>query len=159
MRKRSKRTYLQMAETYEKQPVLLNSTFSLPRNISKTLSEKIENLLEYSYIPEDAQISQSLNPLLSPYNIFKRHRYSLRSITVWSPLEDSIWKNMSSIQEWTSARWLLLLRSNMSILKFQNNLSEDGNNRDTLIFTMEPLGWYYPYMAEEDFPWLPESPF
>ena len=82
MRTRSKRTSLQMTKPTEKQPVLLNSIISLPRNISKTLSEKIENLLEYSYIPEDAQISQSLNPLLSPYNIFKRHRYSLRSITV-----------------------------------------------------------------------------
>jgi len=81
MRTRSKRTSLQMTKPTEKQPVLLNSIISLPRNISKTLSEKIENLMEYSYIPEDAQISQSLNPLLSPYNIFKRHCYSLRSIT------------------------------------------------------------------------------
>ena len=80
MRKRSKRIFLQMTKPTNKQPVLLNSTLSLPRNISKTLSEKIENLMEYSYIPKDAQISQSLNPLLNPYNIFKRHRYSLRSI-------------------------------------------------------------------------------
>ena len=35
MRKMSKRTSLQMAETAEKQPVLLNSTLSLPINISK----------------------------------------------------------------------------------------------------------------------------
>ena len=47
----------------------------------KLFQKKIENLVEYSYILEDAQISQTLNPLLSPYNIFKRHRYSLRSIT------------------------------------------------------------------------------
>ena len=37
--------------------------------------------IEYSYIPKDVQISQSLIPLLSPYIIFKRHRYSLRYIT------------------------------------------------------------------------------
>ena len=80
MRKKSKRIFLEMTEPTDKQPVLLNSTLSLPRNISKTLSEKIENLMEYSYIPKDTQISSSLNPLLNPYNIFKRHRYSLRSI-------------------------------------------------------------------------------
>jgi len=31
------------------QPVLLNSTLSLPPSVSKTLSSKIENLIEYSY--------------------------------------------------------------------------------------------------------------
>jgi len=54
MRTRSKRTSLKMVELSEKQPILLKSTFSLPRNISKTLSEKIKNLVEYSYIQEDA---------------------------------------------------------------------------------------------------------
>ncbi|RDX93089.1 hypothetical protein CR513_24697, partial [Mucuna pruriens] len=63
------------------QPLLLNSSLPLPRNISKTLSSKIENLIEYSYTPEDAQISEAIAPLLSPYNIFKRQRSTLRSIT------------------------------------------------------------------------------
>ncbi|RDX69502.1 hypothetical protein CR513_51373, partial [Mucuna pruriens] len=63
------------------QHVLLNSFLSLPKNISKTLSPKIENLVEYSYVPEDAQISKTSTPLLSPYNIFRRQRSTLRSIT------------------------------------------------------------------------------
>ncbi|RDX66837.1 hypothetical protein CR513_54362, partial [Mucuna pruriens] len=36
---------------------------------------------EYSYVPEDAQISETSTPLLSPYNIFRRQRSTLRSIT------------------------------------------------------------------------------
>ncbi|RDX80469.1 hypothetical protein CR513_38976, partial [Mucuna pruriens] len=47
----------------------------------KTLLSKIENLVEYSYVPEDAQISETSTPLLSPYNIFRRQRSTLRSIT------------------------------------------------------------------------------
>jgi len=50
-------------------------------SVSKTLSSKIENLIEYSYVPEDAQISETQSPLLSPYNIFRRQRSALRSIT------------------------------------------------------------------------------
>ncbi|RDX84615.1 hypothetical protein CR513_34317, partial [Mucuna pruriens] len=63
------------------QPILLNSSLSLPKNISRTLSSKIENVVEYSYTPEDAQISETTTPLLSTYNIFKRQRSTLRSIT------------------------------------------------------------------------------
>ncbi|RDX66832.1 hypothetical protein CR513_54357, partial [Mucuna pruriens] len=63
------------------QPVLLNLSLSLPKNISRTLSPKIENLVEYSYVPEGAQISETSTPLLSPYNIFRRQRSTLRSIT------------------------------------------------------------------------------
>jgi len=63
------------------QPILLNFTLSLPPSVSKTLSSKIENLIEYSYVPEDAQISETQSPLLSPYNIFRRQRSALRSIT------------------------------------------------------------------------------
>ena len=62
-------------------PILLNSSISLPSNVSKTLSSKIENLVEYSYIPEDAQISETSTPLLSPYNIFRKRRTTIQSIT------------------------------------------------------------------------------
>ncbi|WVY94545.1 hypothetical protein V8G54_033633 [Vigna mungo] len=62
------------------QPILLNSSLSLPDNISRTLSSKIEKLIEYSHVPEDVQISESSTPLLSPYNIFRRRRSSIRSI-------------------------------------------------------------------------------
>ncbi|RDX61397.1 hypothetical protein CR513_60385, partial [Mucuna pruriens] len=63
------------------QPVLLSSSLPLPRNLSKILSSKIENLVEYSYVPEDAQISETSTPRLSLYNIFHRQRSTLRSIT------------------------------------------------------------------------------
>jgi len=53
----------------------------LPKDVTRTLSSKIENLVEYSYVPEDAQISETSTPLISPYNIFRRRRHSLRSIT------------------------------------------------------------------------------
>nr|KYP50969.1 polyprotein [Cajanus cajan] len=62
------------------QPAFLNTSLSLPNHVSRTLAPKIENLVEFSYVPKDAQISESTVPLLSPYNIFKCQRSTLRSI-------------------------------------------------------------------------------
>lgn len=53
------------------QLVVLTSVLSLPKVAKKTTS-KTENMIEYSYVPEDAQIFETISPLLSPYNIFKR---------------------------------------------------------------------------------------
>ncbi|RDX62366.1 hypothetical protein CR513_59312, partial [Mucuna pruriens] len=61
-------TTMESSSSDTPQPVLLNSSLSLPKNISRTLSPKIENLVEYTYVPEDAQISETSTPLLSPYN-------------------------------------------------------------------------------------------
>ncbi|KAH9769379.1 hypothetical protein KPL71_011977 [Citrus sinensis] len=61
-------------------PVTLSSTISLPKSCSSHTTNKIENLVEYSYIPESAQISESSYPLLSPYHLYKRPRSFTRSI-------------------------------------------------------------------------------
>ena len=53
-------------------PISLSSTLSLPKSCTKQIANKIENLVEYSYIPESAQINESSFPLLSPYQLYKR---------------------------------------------------------------------------------------
>ncbi|KAI5409459.1 hypothetical protein KIW84_055047 [Lathyrus oleraceus] len=69
-------------ETPEQNTQLITTTssLSLPKLCKKTNSHKIENLIEYSHVPEDAQISETIPPLLSPYNIFKRQTSVTRSI-------------------------------------------------------------------------------
>ncbi|KAH9801776.1 hypothetical protein KPL71_001151 [Citrus sinensis] len=61
-------------------PVSLSSTLSLSKSCSKQTANKIENLVEYSYIPESAQINESSFPLLSPYHLYKRPYSFTRSI-------------------------------------------------------------------------------
>ncbi|KAH9769510.1 hypothetical protein KPL71_012030 [Citrus sinensis] len=55
-------------------------TLSLPKSCTSHIANKIENLVEYSYIPESAQISESSYPLLSPYQLYKRPSSFTRSI-------------------------------------------------------------------------------
>ena len=43
-------------------------------SIRRTHSSTIENLVEYSHIPQNAQIDATSIPLLNPYNIFKRDK-------------------------------------------------------------------------------------
>ncbi|KAH9780565.1 hypothetical protein KPL71_008131 [Citrus sinensis] len=61
-------------------PVTLSSTLSLPKSCTSHTANKIENLVEYSYIPESAQISESSYPLISPYQLYKRPSSFTRSI-------------------------------------------------------------------------------
>ncbi|KAH9716855.1 hypothetical protein KPL71_021598 [Citrus sinensis] len=61
-------------------PVTLSSTLSLPKSCTSHTTNKIEHLVEYSYIPESAQISESSYPLLSPYHLYKRPSSFTRSI-------------------------------------------------------------------------------
>ncbi|KAH9780642.1 hypothetical protein KPL71_008153 [Citrus sinensis] len=61
-------------------PVTLSSTISLPKSCTSHTTNKIENLVEYSYIPESAQISESSYPLISPYQLYKRPNSFTRSI-------------------------------------------------------------------------------
>ncbi|KAH9780635.1 hypothetical protein KPL71_008147 [Citrus sinensis] len=61
-------------------PISLSSTLSLPKSCTKQTANKIENLVEYSYIPESAQINESSFPLLSPYQLYKRGNSFTRSI-------------------------------------------------------------------------------
>ena len=53
-------------------PVTLSSTLSLPRSCTSHTTNKIENLVEYSYIPDSTQISESSYPLINPYQLYKR---------------------------------------------------------------------------------------
>ncbi|KAH9650228.1 hypothetical protein KPL70_026289 [Citrus sinensis] len=69
-----------MASTFSSPPVTLSSTLSLPRSCTSHTTNKIENLVEYSYIPESAQISESSYPLISPYQLYKRPSSFTRSI-------------------------------------------------------------------------------
>ncbi|KAH9780724.1 hypothetical protein KPL71_008190 [Citrus sinensis] len=69
-----------MASTSSSPPVTLSSTLSLPKSCSSHTTNKIENLVDYSYIPESAQISESSYPLLSPYHLYKRPSSFTRSI-------------------------------------------------------------------------------
>ena len=60
--------------------VTLSSTLSLPKSCSKHLASKIENLVEYSYVPESAQINESSMPLISPYKLYQRSNSFTKSI-------------------------------------------------------------------------------
>ena len=53
-------------------PVTLSSTLSLLRSCTSHTTNKIENLVEYSYIPKSIQISESSYPLISLYQLYKR---------------------------------------------------------------------------------------
>ncbi|KAH9686201.1 hypothetical protein KPL70_014283 [Citrus sinensis] len=74
-----------MASTSSSTPVTLSSTLSLPRSCTSHTTNKIENLVEYSYIPESAQISESSYPLISPYQLYKRPSSFTRSIRTLIP--------------------------------------------------------------------------
>ena len=60
--------------------ISLSSTLSLPKSCSKHIASKIKNLVEYSYIPESAQINESQFPIMSPYNLYKKKPSFTRSI-------------------------------------------------------------------------------
>ncbi|KAH9671248.1 hypothetical protein KPL70_017289 [Citrus sinensis] len=60
--------------------ISLSSTLSLPKSCSKHITSKIDNLVEYSYIPESAQINESQFPIMSPYNLYKQKTSFTRSI-------------------------------------------------------------------------------
>ncbi|KAH9780643.1 hypothetical protein KPL71_008154 [Citrus sinensis] len=60
--------------------ISLSSTLSLPKSCSKHIASKIENLVEYSYIPEFAQINESQFPIMSHYNLYRQKTSFTRSI-------------------------------------------------------------------------------
>ncbi|KAH9686105.1 hypothetical protein KPL70_014232 [Citrus sinensis] len=62
--------------------ISLSSTLSLLKSCSKHLTSKIENLVEYSYIPESAQINESQFPIMSPYNLYRQKTSFTRSIRI-----------------------------------------------------------------------------
>ncbi|KAH9734659.1 hypothetical protein KPL71_017448 [Citrus sinensis] len=68
------------AERIPSTPVTLSSTLSLPKSCTSHTANKIENLVEYSYIPECAQVSESSYPLISPYPLYKHPSSFTRNI-------------------------------------------------------------------------------
>ena len=60
--------------------ISLSSTLSLPKSCQKHIASKIENLVEYSYIPESAQINESQFPIMSAYHLYKQKTSLTRSI-------------------------------------------------------------------------------
>ena len=60
--------------------ISLSSSLSLLRSCQKHVASKIENLVEYSYILESAQINESQFPIMSPYNLYKQKTSLTRSI-------------------------------------------------------------------------------
>ena len=77
---RHKENYSFMGSTSSSAPVTISSTLSLPKSCTSHTANKIENLVEYSYILESAQISESSYPLISPYQLYKRPSSFTRSI-------------------------------------------------------------------------------
>ncbi|KAK2658295.1 hypothetical protein Ddye_004828 [Dipteronia dyeriana] len=51
-------------------------------SIRQTQTNKIQNLVEYTHIPESAQINEITLPVLNPYTIFKRGKSLSRRVTV-----------------------------------------------------------------------------
>ncbi|KAH9680027.1 hypothetical protein KPL71_026381 [Citrus sinensis] len=76
-----KENYSFMGSTSSSAPVTISSTLSLPKSCTSHTANKIENLVEYSYILESAQISESSYPLISPYQLYKRPSSFTRSYT------------------------------------------------------------------------------
>ena len=58
----------------------VDSISNLLKSCSKHIASKIENLVEYSYIPESAQIKESQFPIMGPYNLYKQKTSFTRSI-------------------------------------------------------------------------------
>ncbi|KAK0582089.1 hypothetical protein LWI29_021433 [Acer saccharum] len=72
-----------MANNTSLTPPRLSSSLSITPtpSIRRTLSRRIENLVEYSHIPQHAQINDTSVPLLNPYNIFKRNKSMVSRMT------------------------------------------------------------------------------
>ena len=72
-----------MANNTNFTPPRLSSSLSITPSpsIRRTLSNRIENLVEYSHIPQNAQIDATSVPLLNPYNIFKRNKSMVTRMT------------------------------------------------------------------------------
>ncbi|KAL9432757.1 hypothetical protein AB3S75_027722 [Citrus x aurantiifolia] len=91
-----------MASTSSSTPsnlVTLSSTRSLPKSCTSHTANKIENLLEYSYIPESAQINESSYPH-KPLPVIQKTSSFTRSILPLSQLAGLNLKNISSLLVW-----------------------------------------------------------
>ena len=66
--------------TSDQSAISISSILSLPKTCTKHVTSKIENLVEYSYVPDSPQISESSMPLISPYQLYRRGNTFTHSI-------------------------------------------------------------------------------
>ncbi|KAK2639386.1 hypothetical protein Ddye_027181 [Dipteronia dyeriana] len=66
-----------MSNNTDNTPSRLSSAIS----IRQTQTNRIQHLVEYTHIPESAQITVTVLPLLNPYTVFKRSRSLSRIVT------------------------------------------------------------------------------
>ena len=66
--------------TSDQYAISISSILSLPKTCTKHVTSKIENLVEYSYVPDSAQVNESSMPLISPYQLYKCGNTFTRSI-------------------------------------------------------------------------------
>ncbi|KAH9698032.1 hypothetical protein KPL71_023850 [Citrus sinensis] len=66
--------------TFDQSAISISSTLSLPKTCTKHVTSKIENLVEYLYVPDSAQVSKSSMPLISPYQLYRCGNTFTRSI-------------------------------------------------------------------------------
>ncbi|KAK2653452.1 hypothetical protein Ddye_013308 [Dipteronia dyeriana] len=62
--------------------VKICSSISLPSSVKRTQSNKIQNRVEYTYIPESAQIDETSLTLMNPYTVVKRKRSLARKTNI-----------------------------------------------------------------------------
>ena len=103
-------------------PISLSSTLSLPRSYKKHIASKIENLVEYSYIPKSAQINESQFPVMSPYHLYKQKPSFTRSIRTLISTKDLFPKSTSSLPDLISVLFKPLKVNNMSLWIYQHTL-------------------------------------
>ncbi|KAH9680154.1 hypothetical protein KPL71_026442 [Citrus sinensis] len=127
-----------MASTSSSPPVTLSSTLSLPRSCTSHTTNKIENLVEYSYIPESAQISESSYPLISPYQLYKRPSSFTRSIRTLISTRRPHPKEYIQSSRLDHVLFKPPLSSNMSLWRFPSSCSPTGNEKyqDAVIGTV-----------------------
>ena len=137
-----------MASTSSSTPVTLSSTLSLPRSCTSHTTNKIENLVEYSYIPESAQISESSYPLLYSY---KRPSSFIRSIRTLISTRRPHPKEYIQSFAWINVLFKPPLLSNMLLSKSPQSCFPIRNAKVILIFILEASDWFLPFMEEKDY--------
>ena len=120
-------------------PVTLSSTLSLPKSCTSYTANKIENLVEYSYIPESAQSVSHLT-LSSALISYTNAPIPLPEVSVLSSLLDGLTlTNISSLLTWTNVLFKQPLLSNMLLWKSLQSSFPIGKGKDTLISILGAL--------------------
>ena len=112
-------------------------TLSLPKSCTKQIASKIENLVEYSYVPKSVQINESFLPLISPYHLYKKRSFTRSIKTLISTKRPHPKEYIQSSPQ----------LKNMSLLRSPQNWSLHGNVKAIHIFTLEVFALSSLFMA------------